>query len=98
MSFLSFAFAVFVGVTLLAFYLAPARYRQHVLLAASCAFYATYAPVFALPLLLAVTYGVHRVALAIDAAEAEPGKWRLSVVSALRAVAVRFSASGTSTA
>jgi D-alanyl-lipoteichoic acid acyltransferase DltB (MBOAT superfamily) len=87
-SFLSFAFAVFVGVTLLAFYLAPARYRQHVLLAASYAFYATHAPVFAQPLLLAVTYGVHRIALAIDAAEAELQKWRLSAVSVTTLVIV----------
>jgi alginate O-acetyltransferase complex protein AlgI len=87
-SYLSFTFAVFVGVTLLAFYLAPARFRQHVLLAMSCLFYATHEPVFALPLLLAVTYGVHRVALAIDAAEAEREKWRLSVVSVTALVIV----------
>jgi alginate O-acetyltransferase complex protein AlgI len=79
-SFLSFVFAVFVGVTLLAFYLAPMRYRQHILLVASCAFYATHAPAFALPLLLVVTYGVYHAALAIDAEEAERGKWRLGVV------------------
>lgn len=81
MSLLSFAFALFTTATLLAFHLAAPRYRQHVLLLASCAFYATHAPAFALPLLLAVSWGAHRAALIVDAASDERRRWRLGVVS-----------------
>lgn len=73
MSFLSFTFAVFVGVALLVFYLAPARWRPGLLLAFSYAFYLSWgvAPTI---LLLAVTTGVYFTARWIESRRTEGGK------------------------
>ncbi|HTP29545.1 MAG TPA: MBOAT family O-acyltransferase [Anaeromyxobacteraceae bacterium] len=73
MSFLSAPFVLFLGVTLAAFQLSPARFRPVVLLAASYVFYASTSPSGAL-LLLGVTLAVHQAALAIERHRTEGGK------------------------
>src|SRR5208337_3933802 len=73
MSFLSFEFALFVGVALLIFHLGRAGWRPGLLLALSYVFYLTWSPLHAL-LLAAVTTGVYRTALWIESRRTERGK------------------------
>lgn len=80
MSVLSLSFALFVLVTLALFQWAPARYRPHVLLAASLAFYASRSLRDTL-LLLAVSWLVHATALALTDRRSERAKQRLLAVT-----------------
>jgi alginate O-acetyltransferase complex protein AlgI len=83
-SFLSFNFALFTGLGLLAFYFAPGRWRAGLLLALSCAFYLTWSAGYT-ALLLAVAYGVYRTARWIEDCRTEGGKraWMGAGVMAL---------------
>ena len=76
MSFLSLPFVLFVAVTVGAFQLSPVRFRGHVLLGASYAFYATRSPSYAV-LLFVVTLAVYWAALALERRRTEPAKLRL---------------------
>ena len=80
MSFLSAPFALFMAAALIAFQLAPARFRPLVLLIASYAFYATYSLSGAL-LLLTATVAVHQAALAIERRLTGGGGLRLVVIA-----------------
>src|SRR6185369_9246858 len=76
MSFLSMVFAACVAITVIAFHVAPARLRPHVLLLASLGFYATHGLGY-LALLVALTFCTWRAALMIESAATEQGKKRL---------------------
>jgi len=73
MSFLSFNFAIFLGVALLIFHFGPARWRPALLLGLSWAFYLSWSLVDAL-LLAGVSAGVYATALWIEGRRTEQGK------------------------
>jgi alginate O-acetyltransferase complex protein AlgI len=73
MPFLSFNFAIFLGLSLLIFYLAPSRWRPGLLLGLSYIFYLTWSAVYTL-LLVAVTVGVYGTARWIESRRTEQGK------------------------
>jgi len=73
MSFLSFNFALFLGLALLLFHLAPARWRPGLLLGFSYAFYLSWSFIYTV-LLAAVTAGVYATALWIEGRRTERGK------------------------
>jgi D-alanyl-lipoteichoic acid acyltransferase DltB (MBOAT superfamily) len=87
MSFLSLQFVLFAGVALLAFDLAPARFRPRVLLAASYAFYLSWGPLHAiwLGLVTAIAYGA---ALGIARVRSERPKLALTLVAVSALVAL----------
>ena len=89
MSLVSFNFAVFLGVALLVFHLAPARSRPGLLLGLSYAFYLTWSAVHAL-LLAAVTAGVYGTALWIERSRSEEGKRRWMAVGVMTLVILLF--------
>lgn len=95
MSFLSIAFVLFVAVTLIAFHSAPVRFKAHVLLAASLAFYATHGPGY-LVLLVTVALGTQGAALLIERANSESGKKRIlsAAVAALILLLCTFKLGG----
>jgi D-alanyl-lipoteichoic acid acyltransferase DltB (MBOAT superfamily) len=73
MSFLSFNFAIFLGIALLIFHVAPTRWRPGLLLGFSCAFYLSWGLIQTI-LLAAVTFGVYATALWIERRRTEQGK------------------------
>jgi D-alanyl-lipoteichoic acid acyltransferase DltB (MBOAT superfamily) len=89
MSLVSFNFAVFLGVALLVFHLAPARSRPGLLLGLSYAFYLTWSAVHAL-LLAAVTVGVYGTALWIERSRSEEGKRQWMAVGVMALVLLLF--------
>lgn len=80
MSFLSLAFALFLFLGLLMFHLAPGRFRRHVLLALSYAFYVSASATHAL-LLLAVTVSVFLAARAVERSRTEDTKLGVTAVA-----------------
>jgi len=78
MTFESLAFVAFLSGAVTAFRLAPGRFKGHVLLASSYAFYATWSLTYA-ALLLVLTVSVHVAALRIEHAAQEPVKrWMMA--------------------
>jgi alginate O-acetyltransferase complex protein AlgI len=75
MSFISFEFAIFAGLALLIFHLAPSRSRPTLLLVFSYLFYFTWSPFYAV-LLAVVTCGVFAAGLRIDSRATEDRKRR----------------------
>ena len=80
MSFLSFPFAIFAGLGLLAFYFGPKGWRVGTLLALSYGFYLTWS-VFYGAMLLLVTLGVYAAGRGIEAAGGEGRKRGLMILS-----------------
>jgi hypothetical protein len=95
MSFLSFNFAIFLGVALLIFHFAPARWRPALLLGLSWAFYLSWSLVYAL-LLAAVSAGVYATALWMEGRRAERGKraWMVLGVMTLLVLLFAFKSAG----
>ena len=89
MSFLSFNFAIFLGLALLIFHLAPARWRPALLLGLSFAFYLAWSLVYAL-LLAAVTAGVYVTALWIEGRRTEQGKRALMALGVMALLVLLF--------
>jgi hypothetical protein len=89
MSFLSFNFAIFLGLALLIFHLGPARWRPALLLALSFAFYLTWSLPHAL-LLAAVTAGVYATALWIERRRTEQGKRALMALGVMTLLVLLF--------
>jgi alginate O-acetyltransferase complex protein AlgI len=89
MSFISFQFAIFLAFGLLVFHLATARWRPALLLALSCAFYATWGLGYT-ALLAAVTIGVYFMALWIERCPTEQGKKRLAILGVAALLVLMF--------
>jgi hypothetical protein len=89
MSFLSFNFAIFLGLALLIFYFTPARWKPVLLLVLSYVFYFTWSIVDTL-LLAAVTVGVYATARWIAARKTERGKHALMAVSVMTLLVLLF--------
>src|ERR1700679_3824340 len=77
MSFLTVSFGLLLGLGLLGFHTAPARWRPPLLLAISLAFYCTWSPWHAL-LLVGMTFAVYRLALLIERTAEQRPKLRLT--------------------
>jgi D-alanyl-lipoteichoic acid acyltransferase DltB (MBOAT superfamily) len=89
MSFLSFNFAIFLGLALLLFHFGPARWRPGLLLGLSYAFYLSWSLVYAL-LLAAVTAGVYATALWIEGRRTEKGKHAWMAVGVMTLLVLLF--------
>jgi alginate O-acetyltransferase complex protein AlgI len=89
MSFLSFNFAIFVGLALLIFYVVPTRWRPALLLGLSYAFYLSWSPIHTL-LLVAVTVGVYATALWIESRRTEQGKRALMAFGVMTLLVLLF--------
>ncbi|MGZ5781273.1 MAG: MBOAT family O-acyltransferase, partial [Burkholderiaceae bacterium] len=89
MSFLSVNFAIFLAFGLLVFHLTGARWRPHVLLALSYAFYFSWGLVHTL-LLAVVTTGVYATAMWIEGCRSERRKRALVAVAAMSLVVLLF--------
>ncbi|PWU14623.1 MAG: hypothetical protein C5B50_16945 [Verrucomicrobia bacterium] len=97
MPFLSFNFAIFLGLALLLFHLAPARIRPRLLLILSYLYYLTWSPTYTM-LLLAVTAGVYATGLWIERSRTEHGKraWMAIGVMLLLLLLFAFKAAASS--
>jgi alginate O-acetyltransferase complex protein AlgI len=95
MSFLSFNFAIFLGLALLIFHVGPARWRPGLLLGLSYAFYLTWSLIYTL-LLAAVTACVYATALWIEGRRTEQGKraWMAVGVISLLVLLFAFKSAG----
>ncbi|MCY7388546.1 MAG: hypothetical protein LH481_10860 [Burkholderiales bacterium] len=95
MSFLSLKFALFVVAGLIAFHLAPGRFRRHILLALSYAFYISASALYAL-LLFGSTLAAYVAARLIEKSPGEDRKLRVTVatVTILGLVLAGFKSAG----
>jgi alginate O-acetyltransferase complex protein AlgI len=89
MSFLSFDFAIFLGLGLLIFHFGPARWRPGLLLALSYAFYLSWSLIHTL-LLAAVTFGVYLTALRIESRRSEQGQRAWMALGVMTLVVLLF--------
>ncbi len=80
MSFVSFNFAVFLAVGLLVFHFCPARWRLHVLLALSAAFYATWTP-WHMAVLFATVAVVYAAALLVERSKTQGRQFGLTALT-----------------